>query len=560
MKDTPENIRARELLKDKDVRRWYENMRRSSVNTAMSMLRRLSLFCRKINMTPREFAELGKTDPLKAENILIDFVEWMEECEYSPGYMECIIKAVRSWVNHNRVDFKIKIRLNNARASRTIANEPNPTPADIRRMLEMANPRARVIISMMAFTGMRPQVMGNADGTDGLVLGDFPELVLDGDSPYFTTMPAQVLVRRSVSKNGSKYVTFLLRAGCDIVTGYLRERMLAGEVLTPQTPLIRPLRGCEARRRAEQRMNQFVSTATVRSSINDIVKAILPIRVYSLRGYFDSQLLLAESNGYMTHAYRQFFMGHKGDIEARYTTNKGRLTEQMLDDMRRCYENSEWYLYPDSDIIQKSKKENFIDVVKKQAELQGIDVSEVINAGALERWLGESGAGDPRAGAGNGGAAGAGAPGPGAPHPAPDGAGAGGGSWCARAGDPAPDDTVADGVQDGAQAGDPAYRVAPRPGIRRLATGGRAASNGHGSQSRGNGAGNGRAVTASNGHGSQSRGNGNGRAGDGPAEPGAGTFNIVSGEEELLHHMNNGWSLAKELANGRYLIRRDDTG
>ncbi|MDA7940665.1 MAG: hypothetical protein MPJ02_00115, partial [Nitrosopumilus sp.] len=75
-------------------------------------------------------------------------------------------------------------------------------------------------------------------------------------------------------------------------------------------------------------------------------------------------------------------------------------------------------------------------------------------------------------------------------------------------------------------------------------------------------AGNGRAVTASNGHGSQSRGNGagNGRAGDGPAEPGAGTFNIVSGEEELLHHMNNGWSLAKELANGRYLIRRDDTG
>ncbi|MDA7998005.1 MAG: hypothetical protein MPI93_08405, partial [Nitrosopumilus sp.] len=84
--------------------------------------------------------------------------------------------------------------------------------------------------------------------------------------------------------------------------------------------------------------------------------------------------------------------------------------------------------------------------------------------------------------------------------------------------------------------------------------------NGHGSQSRGNGAGNGRAVTASNGHGSQSRGNGNGRAGDGHAEPGAGTFNIVSGEEELLHHMNNGWSLAKELANGRYLIRRDDTG
>jgi len=28
-------------------------------------------------------------------------------------------------------------------------------------------------------------------------------------------------------------------------------------------------------------------------------------------------------------------MGHKGDIEARYTTNKGRLPEDVVEDMRR---------------------------------------------------------------------------------------------------------------------------------------------------------------------------------------------------------------------------------
>ena len=58
------------------------------------------------------------------------------------------------------------------------------------------------------------------------------------------------------------------------------------------------------------------------------------MRPYVLRAYFDTQLLLAESKGKMTHSYRQFFMGHKGDMEARYTVNKGRLTKDMIEDMR----------------------------------------------------------------------------------------------------------------------------------------------------------------------------------------------------------------------------------
>jgi hypothetical protein len=67
-------------------------------------------------------------------------------------------------------------------------------------------------------------------------------------------------------------------------------------------------------------------------------------RPYVLRAYFDTQLLIAENNGRMTHAYRQFFMGHKGNMEARYTTNKGRLSEELLEDMRESYRRSLEYL------------------------------------------------------------------------------------------------------------------------------------------------------------------------------------------------------------------------
>jgi len=42
----------------------------------------------------------------------------------------------------------------------------------------------------------------------------------------------------------------------------------------------------------------------------------------------------------MTHSYRAFHMGHVGDIEARYTTNKSRLPPDLIEDMRDAYRRS----------------------------------------------------------------------------------------------------------------------------------------------------------------------------------------------------------------------------
>jgi hypothetical protein len=46
----------------------------------------------------------------------------------------------------------------------------------------------------------------------------------------------------------------------------------------------------------------------------------------------------------MSHPYLQFLMGHKGDIEARYSTNKGILSPNMVEDMRDAYKRSQEYL------------------------------------------------------------------------------------------------------------------------------------------------------------------------------------------------------------------------
>jgi len=105
------------------------------------------------------------------------------------------------------------------------------------------------------------------------------------------------------------------------------------------------------------------------------------------------QLLLAESNGRISHPYRQFFMGHKGDIEARYTTNKGRLTTEMIEDMRRAYLASDIFLTTQQVSSDDSKlKELLLQQWRQQAKMYGIDPMKV--KFEKEREVGELGPDD----------------------------------------------------------------------------------------------------------------------------------------------------------------------
>lgn len=67
-------------------------------------------------------------------------------------------------------------------------------------------------------------------------------------------------------------------------------------------------------------------------------------RPYVLRAFFDTQLLIAESRGKIAHDFRVFFMGHKGSMEAKYTTNKGILPDMLVNEMRDAYGRSEEFL------------------------------------------------------------------------------------------------------------------------------------------------------------------------------------------------------------------------
>jgi len=190
-------------------------------------------------------------------------------------------------------------------------------------------------------------------GVAGLLAGFFGLIQLLLSIPYFTFIPQQT-------------VTYIRE--------YLEERVKRGEQLTKETPLL----GFDPR---GVKKNRFLRTTLVTRDIREaIVKAGFSWRPYVLRAYFDTNMIIAESKGKISHPYLQFLMGHKGDIEARYSTNKGVLPPDMIEDIRRCYRECEPYITTVSQPIEQSSvvKEAKIEALKTIAKsLLGIELLDV---------------------------------------------------------------------------------------------------------------------------------------------------------------------------------------
>ncbi|MBO3754642.1 MAG: hypothetical protein FGF53_07200 [Candidatus Brockarchaeota archaeon] len=85
-----------------------------------------------------------------------------------------------------------------------------------------------------------------------------------------------------------------------------------------------------------------------------ILRAGFKWRPYVLRAYCDTNMIIAESKGKISHPYLQFIIGHKGDIEARYSTNKGVLPLYMIEDMRKSHKECEPFLSTATQPLEQS--------------------------------------------------------------------------------------------------------------------------------------------------------------------------------------------------------------
>ena len=323
------------LMKDKDIARWKHSVDSGSNITGDVYLRRLGAFCGEMGKSPQD---LIKIKDKELADLMDDYVIKREKIGNSGGYIGNTVKAVKSWLLFNGIKPSRNIKVKDADRTPTLTNERIPTQEELKRIFNAGDSRERTACCLIAFTGIRLGVLGNYKGIDGLKVKDIPDLQIEGDKISFLKVPAQVNIREELSKSGKKYFTFLGQEGCMYLQNYLTERIRSGEIITPDSAII-------TASKLAQRNKQHITTINVGDLMRNAIRnAGFTWRPYVLRAYFDSRLLLAQDERLIQRDYRSFFMGHVGDIEHRYTLNKGQLSEDLIQSMRTAYEKSTKFL------------------------------------------------------------------------------------------------------------------------------------------------------------------------------------------------------------------------
>ncbi len=363
------------LLDDEDVARWHRNLAAGSVITAEVYIRTLGLYCDLVRTTPKQIVKDAPTK--KFRDGFTDFVREMEAKGKAGSYIIRFKKVIFSWLSYNNLDVKLKVNIKGKSETPTIADERVPSKDELTKILRMASRRCRVSVALMALSGLRPESLGDFKGTDGIRLGDFRELKITNNCISFENVPSVLGIRNSLSKARHQYFTFVGPEAITYIQEYVEERVKQGETLTPQSPLLAfDPRGVKK--------NAFLRTALVTRDIREaIVKSGFSWRPYILRAYCDTGMIIAESKGLVSHPYLQFLMGHKGDIEARYSTNKGRLPPSMIEEMRDAYKRCEPLLSTKAETVSEEQikrtfKEQFLLVAGfKKEELEKMNLDEM---------------------------------------------------------------------------------------------------------------------------------------------------------------------------------------
>lgn len=345
------DLKYTKLLKDNNVRRWHENVSRGSAITANVYLKRLGHFCEMHDSSP---AKLCKLTDKQTYNLLLDSVADLEKRNLAGSYIASIMKAIKSWLLFNGKVLTRRIQIRGSQDTPTLKNEKVPTQLELGGIFLAGDDKGRTTCALVAHSGLRPQVLGDYGGDDGLTIGDLPELIIEGHSVQFKTIPTMVRVRSKLSKKRNDYFSFLSAEGCEYLRSYLEARLRSGEKLNNESAVITP----------KFADNKFITTVNISDIIRTCMKtAGFKLRPYVLRSYFDTQLMIAEAKGMMIRDYRTFFMGHKGDIEHTYTLNKTRLPDEVVEQMRECYGKAQQYLQTRE--VGKSR-DDMTRLVKKQ--------------------------------------------------------------------------------------------------------------------------------------------------------------------------------------------------
>lgn len=317
---------------DPAICRWRDNLRRGSVATGDAWFRALRRFCAETGHTAHD---LLKLKPRVLRDVFLDFVSADEKRGAGGSYTAYTVKVARNWLKFNGVPPPSGVKV---RGADVTYEETALSPDQLRAVLGAAGLREKAAVLLMASAGVRPEVLGNFLGDDGLVIGDLPEIEIEAKTVRFPKTPTPIVVRRDLSKANHRYFTFIGEEGAGAVVDYLNSRIAAGERLEATTPLYAP-------ERTDLTDRRFVRTSKIGNAIRLALRSAgLPNRPYVLRTTAASRYAECENRGLVSHSVWQHWLGHTGDLSARYSVNRGKLSPTLSEEMRAAYRRCEPHL------------------------------------------------------------------------------------------------------------------------------------------------------------------------------------------------------------------------
>ena len=141
--------------------------------------------------------------------LILDDVSAIEQKSYTGSYVKSSLKAAKSWLPHNGIEIRRRVKIKGADDVPSLKDERVPTKDELRRIFLLGKKKIRTACALMSHSGLRPMALGNYDGHDGVVLKDFPELRVNDSTVGFEHVPTMVIVRKKLSKGGHQYFSFL---------------------------------------------------------------------------------------------------------------------------------------------------------------------------------------------------------------------------------------------------------------------------------------------------------------------------------------------------------------
>ena len=346
------------IWENKTLRKMAAYLRRyrsSSPKSVYEYAWRVKQFCEDfIGMEPDElvkncFNEEGMPEQKKVLEVKQWIEEWMGELQAqnkAPKTIKTAVFAVKSWLTINGIDVG-KILLPRIYVK---YSDRAPTPEELQKMLEVANLREKVIISILATSGVRISTLV------GLKYKHIKQDFEKGIVPCAIFDPAEL--------NKGKYcdyITFMNEEACKYLKEYLELRKRYGEEITDESPLIRMYdvkkKANDVRPPTPESVSRAVRRIMKKAGIITDNEKRHQLRPHSLRKFFKTQL---SARG-VPPEYVEYMMGHR-------TSTYLAVKSKGVEFLRALYAAADISIYPKPEHAAQRVAVQILESLRKNIE------------------------------------------------------------------------------------------------------------------------------------------------------------------------------------------------